>query len=481
MSSIFGYIPYPWLYWSLIISYIITVLSLIGIILSENRNPVKSLAWITVLTLLPALGIVLYIFFGRSVKNRKMISRRKRRRLQRARLQTLKAPLPHDLTPENRQLIRLGRTLQHAPYFPGNELTMYNNGRAKFEALKADLRSATDYINLQYYIFSDDTIGTQLADILIERARAGVKVRVIYDHIGSIKTSNRFIRRIRREGIEIYPFFRVVFPWFGSRINWRNHRKLCVVDGRVGYIGGMNIADRYIDGPGKGRIWRDTHLRIEGPAVMALDYSFAVDWNFMGNGLIPIPSTTPPPPDTPGVGIQMLTSGPNSQWSEIAITFLKAIGSAKRRIFIQTPYFLPTEGLYKALQAAALAKIDVRVMIPRKSDSIILTAASYSYITQSMAAGIKFYLFEPGMIHSKTMLVDDQFASVGSTNFDFRSFEHNYESNLMIFSREFNEQLAEQFRADMQLSARVNPAEWRRRPLLQRSIESIVRLLSPIL
>lgn len=481
MYDIFYYISNPWLYWSLMIVYIVTILSIVGVILSENRNPVKSLAWVTVLLLLPMVGLVLYIFFGRNIKNKHMISRRKKRRLRRQGMQALHVPLPGWLSPESRQQIRLARSMSGAPYFPGNSVELFTTGREKFDSLLADIRNAREYIHLQYYIFSDDNIGREIADALIAKVAEGVKVRIIYDHIGSIKTSNRFLRHLKKHGIEIKPFFRVVFPLFATRINWRNHRKICIIDGEVGYIGGMNVADRYIDGPGDGKVWRDAHLRVTGPAVAALQYSFAVDWSFMGGGLLTEETREVPRAGAEGDGIQMLTSGPNSQWNEIETLMFKAIGNAKHRVYIQTPYFLPTEELLKALHAAAMSKVDVRVMIPRRSDSSILTAASFSYVTECLKAGVKVYLYEAGMIHSKTMLVDREMVTVGSTNFDFRSFEHNFEGNLFIYSRDFNARMAAVFRADMKQSIAINIVEWRKRPLWHRVYESLMRLLSPVL
>lgn len=282
-------------------------------------------------------------------------------------------------------------------------------------------------------------------------------------------------------GIDVYPFFRVTFPVFATRINWRNHRKLVIIDGETGYIGGMNIADRYIEGVPYG-VWRDTHMRITGPAVGGLQYAFAVDWSFMGQSLLDESANTSRR-DKPrfNAGIQMMTSGPTSQWSNIAMVFQKAIANARKRVFIQTPYFLPTESLLRTLQAVALAKVDVRLMLPAKSDSKILTYASYSYIMECMLAGIKVYLYDAGMLHAKTVLVDDEFASVGSANIDFRSFEHNFESNIFIYSREINSELSDIFFDDLNNCTRLSTSMWRKRPAWQKAKESMFRLLSPVL
>ena len=469
------------LYWLLIIAYGITVISIVGIVLSENRNPVKSLAWITVLLLFPVGGLVLYLFFGRSIKNTHMISRRNKRKLRQGE-STVTTVIPENYTPEMRQLTELGRSLCGATFYPDNRVEVYSYGRDKFEALFNDIRAAEEYIHLQYYIIEDDHIGRALRDALIERAKAGVRVRVIYDDFGCWGVSRKFFRSMREAAIDIHPFFKVVFPPFATRINWRNHRKLAVIDGEVAYVGGMNVADRYIDGGSKFGCWRDTHMRITGPAVAAVQYSFAVDWSFMGQSLLqePVDMSLPKGPGE-AAGLQIMRCGPTSEWSNVSLYMLKAIGNAKKRVYIQTPYFLPTDAMLSALQAAALSRVDVRVMIPLKSDSSTLTLASYSYIMECLRAGIKIYLFEAGMLHSKTMMIDDRLSAIGSANIDFRSFEHNFEETMFIFSSEVNTTLRAQFMADLQQSTRVRASVWRRRPIIQKAKESIVRLLSPVL
>ena len=480
--TITDYINLSWLYWIMVTIYGLTILSTVAIVLSENRNPVKSLAWVTVLLLLPAVGLVLYIFFGRSIKNTHMISRRNRRRLKRRNnIKTTDFDTPH-LSPESAQLIKLTRSLNGSKFHNNNGIKIYTNGSDKFSDFKTDLHEAKEYINIQYYIFEDDKIGTEIKDILIGKSREGVKVRVIYDHVGSFGTKNRFFKEMEKAGIMAHPFFKVSFPPFGTRINWRNHRKLCIIDGKVGYLGGMNIADRYIDG-GKFATWRDTHARITGPILSALQYSYTIDWNFMGQALIDEQSSAIKIDSNyrSDVGMQFLTSGPTDQWSNIALVFLKAISNAKHSILIQTPYFLPTESLLKALQSAALSNVKVRIMLPRRSDSDILRLASYSYINECMKSGIKFYLYDAGMLHCKTIVVDDEFSTIGSTNFDFRSFEHNFECNLFIYSKEVNAKMREIFADDLKLSSRINRKIWDKRPITQKITESITRLLSPIL
>lgn len=479
-ETINQYINMTWVYWALWIVYGVTIVSVVLVVLSENRNPVKSLAWITVLLLLPAVGLILYFLFGRSIKNKRFISRRNRRRLKKHEQAKAFDAAASGLSVENAQQVRLGQSLMGAPYYGDNNARIFDNGKEKFDMLFQDLRRAKRFIYLQYYIFEDDKIGNALADILIAKAKSGVKVKVIYDHLGNIKVKRRFYRRMREAGVEIYPFFKISLLHLGARINWRNHRKLCLIDGRIGYIGGMNVADRYIDG-GKFDVWRDIHLRVTGPILRSFNHSFCYDWNFMGR---PIPddfASVDVKPSSAGIGMQLITSGPTGQWGNISLVFLKAIGNAKRSIYLQTPYFLPTEGLLRALQAAALSKIDVRVMMPRRADSSVLRSASFSYIKECLRAGIKVYLYEPGMLHGKVIIVDDDFVTVGSTNFDFRSFEHNFEANLFIYSKEFNAAMTDIFMRDLEDSTRVLPYDWDHRPRLDKMKQSVMRLLSPIL
>lgn len=479
-ETINQYINMTWVYWALMIAYGVTILSVVLVVLSENRNPVKSLAWITVLLVVPALGLILYFLFGRSIKNKRFISRRNRRRLKKHEKAKAFNAEASGLSVENAQQVKLGQSLMSAPYYGENSAEIFNNGKEKFARLFDDLRKARNFIYIQYYIFENDKIGNELADILIAKAGEGVKIRVIYDDLGNFKVKGKFYRKMRDAGIEIYPFFKVSLLRLGARINWRNHRKLCVIDGEVGYLGGMNVADRYVTG-GKFKVWRDIHLRVTGPILRSFNHSFCYDWNLMGRPLPEEFLNIDVKPTTDNIGMQLITSGPTGQWGNIALIFLKAIGNAKRNIYLQTPYFLPTEGLLRALQAAALSKIDVRIMIPRKPDSSMLRHASYSYIKDCLRAGIKVYLYEPGMLHSKVIIIDDDFCTVGSTNFDFRSFEHNFESNLFIYSKEFNARMTQIFLKDLEDSTRVLPYDWDHRPRLDKMKQSVMRLFSPIL
>lgn len=470
-----------WLALALVLLYAIVVIASVVVVLRENRNPIRALSWVIALIFLPGIGLVFYLFFGRSLKGLHMISRHNKRKLmhdhtpRKIDINTLNLP------PEQRTLIRLAHTLCRAPFTVNNEISIFTDGASKFEALKKDLRGAKHSILLQYYIFLDDKIGTEIAEILMEKARQGVRVMVMYDHVGSFSAKRSFFKKMQAAGVDTHPFFKVTFPQLANRINWRNHRKIVVIDSEVGYIGGMNIADRYVYGPEEGEVWRDTHFRMKGDIVESLIYSFAIDWNFLKKQPV-LPSVIPPPVDFSNTtGVQLVTSGPTGSWNNLSMVFLKAIASAKKTILIQTPYFLPTDALLSALQAAALSKVDVRIMMPEKTDSVLLHYASFSYITQCLKAGIKVYLYEPGMLHAKAMIVDDELVTAGSTNFDFRSFENNFECNLLIYDSALNRRMRDIFFEDLKRCRKLTLMKWRKRPLGQRFLESLLRLVSPIL
>lgn len=472
--------------WVVVAAYCVGVLGTAAVLVMENRSPVRSLAWLPVLVLLPVIGPVLYLFFGRSMRNHAMISRRKRRKLLREEAGAVACDprVLEAMSPEARQLSELVQSLVSSPVTPGNGVRLFSEGADKFEALKADIASARHYILMQYYIFADDALGQEIAGLLIAAVHRGVAVRVIYDHLGCMGVRKTFFDNMLRNGVDVRPFFKVTFPHMSSRANWRNHRKLCVVDGTVGYIGGMNVAGRYIDGGERFDSWRDLHLRVIGPAVAQLHYSFGVDWNFMEGEVIgeKIPPVVPLRPGNPeAAAMQAVSSGPTDEMPTMALILQKAIALARRRVYIQTPYFVPSDGVLRALQGAARANVDVRVMIPERSDSPMLTLASRSYVQECLRAGVKIYFYTAGMLHSKMMLIDGDIATVGSTNFDFRSFELNFEGNMFVYSPRFNALMNKQFLADMQHSRRIRFPQWRRRPWRARVAESLMRLFSPLL
>lgn len=465
------------LYDVFMILYVLTIVGTLIVIVSENRNPVKSLAWATVLVLLPMVGIVLYLFFGRSLKNRHMLSRKNWRRLHAADAMHV----PHSLSSSGTLQTHLMTSLDQAAYYEGNDIKIYTDGKSKFDSLMADIKAAKEFVHIQYYIVEDDSLGRELGELLIEKVNQGVKVKLIYDHVGSYKFGKSIFKRLRKAGVEANPFFEITFTKIANRLNWRNHRKLVIIDGSVGYIGGMNVADRYVTGDKKSGPWRDTHLRIAGPAVAAMHNAFATDWYYMRRTLLTLPQDSLPQPSATGDAVQIVASGPTDKWNAISFVVLRAITMAKKNLYIQTPYFLPNDALLKALQVAALSGVDVRLMIPRRTDSTLLRLASGSYLKECLLAGIKVYFYDAAMLHSKVIIVDDDFVTTGSSNFDFRSFEHNFECNALIYSTSFNHRMKEIFIDDQHRCTRLILSHWRRRPVTTKAMESLARLLAPIL
>ena len=475
--------PYANIVYNVLLTlYVLTVLAVIVVVLSENRNPVKSIAWVLVLILLPVLGLVIYLIFGRSLRGMRLISRSDLRELRRMNDYSEKVEVNHDLSDTSRQLISLVNKLTEPHLFEGNDIEVFAEGLDKFEAMKRDIEQARQYIHVQYFIIEDDEVGNELIDLLTRKAREGVQVRVLYDYVGSFYMPSRLLKKMRAAGVEVHPFLEVSLTNVAFRINWRNHRKIVVIDGSIGYVGGMNIANRYVTGDNKWQPWRDTHLRIRGEAVAAMEYSFAIDWNFTTRKLLTLPTMHYSEPlASVDYLIQMVGSGPTNRWNNISLVFFKAITLAKRCIYIQTPYFLPSDSLLKALQSAALSGVDVRLMIPRKTDSLMLRLATGSYIKECLLSGMKIYFYDARMMHAKVVIVDDEFVTTGSTNFDFRSFEHNFEFNALIYSKSFNAKMKDIFEADLQQSSRVSLGKWKQRPVTQKALESVVRLISPIL
>lgn len=470
-----------WIVMIVNILYIFTIISSIIVVLSENRNPIRSLAWVIALIFLPVVGLIFYLFFGRSLKGKHMMSRSNRRKM----MNTFQIPRVDlsetELSDAEKRLVKLAGNICDSNYCDNNSIELLANGHEKFERLKEELMSARESICLQYYIFSDDETGSEIADILMLKAQQGVDVKVIYDSVGSFSTSNKFFRRMAENDVKIHPFFRVTFRQLANRVNWRNHRKVVVIDGAVAYIGGMNIADRYRTGIKGDLQWHDIHFRLTGDIVASVLRSFMIDWNFMNANGEDMPPRIAPVEIKNATGMQFIASGPMSRYDSISLFYLKAISQATKRIYIQTPYFLPTDALLHALEAAALSNIDVRIMMPRHGDSKMLEYASFSYVTQCLKAGIKVYLYVPGMLHNKSMIIDDDLAIVGSVNFDFRSFENNFECALAVYDAGFNSEMRELFFNQTKDCKKLSYAVWHARPRLHRTFESIVRLVSPIL
>ena len=463
-----------------IVLYCITIIGLVLLILLENRNPLKTIPWVIVLIFIPSIGLVFYFFFGRDNRRLRIISRRTYKRF---RKKVYIENQPQDLSVIPANYLPLAKLLNNSTYsaiFCGSDISIFTNGEEKFDALLEDIANAQHHIHLQYYIFTDDKIGNKVKDALIKKAREGVIIRILYDDVGSWDTKNSFFDEIKNQGIDIYPYLKVVFPILTSKVNYRNHRKIVVIDGKMGYVGGMNIADRYIEGNKLG-LWRDTHFRVTGPGVYGLQASFLLDWYVISNDLVNGKEYYPELQVSSDMKMQIATSGPTSQWRTLMQAYIFCISNAKKYIYIQTPYFLPTDALNQALQMAALGGIDVRLMIPKRSDTRSAQMATFSYIDKMLKSGVKVYLYRKGFLHSKILLVDDALTSFGSSNFDFRSFEHNFEINAFAYQEDFSLKMKELFMQDINSCEEITYPEWRKRPLTRRLSESFMRLFAPLL
>jgi cardiolipin synthase len=386
----------------------------------------------------------------------------------------------YELPADQYQVAQLFRNTNQALPFEGNEVEIFTDGYAKLQALIRELMQAKHHIHMEYYIFENDPVGRLVRDVLIDKARQGVEVRLIYDDVGCWHVPNRFFEEMIEAGIEVRAFLKVRFPVFTSKVNYRNHRKIVVIDGCLGFVGGMNIAVRYIRGFDWG-IWRDTHVMIKGKAVHGLQTSFLLDWYFVDQTLL-TSSKFFPALDSVGESlVQIVTSEPTAEWKEIMQGLCLAINSAKKYFYIQTPYFLPTEPLLAALQTAALAGVDIRIMLPEHADATITHLASCSYLKDVLRAGVKVFFYQKGFLHSKLMVSDDALCTVGSTNMDFRSFEHNFEVNAFMYDEPTALRMKEIFLLDQRDCISVYLKNWEKRPWRQKVKESVVRVLSPLL
>ncbi len=460
--------------------YIVVIIGTIIVIIMDNRNPVKTMAWLLVLIFLPIIGLVFYIFFGRSSRKERLISKKSYNRLMKKPMAEFQAQESFQLSDEHHLLIQFFGYSNQALPFEGNKISIYTNGYDKINSLVRELYKAKDHIHIEYYIFNDDPVGRLIRDVLIDKAREGVTIRLLYDDVGCWNVPNRFYERMKEEGIEVRSFLKVRFPLFTSRVNYRNHRKIVVIDGIVGFIGGMNIAERYVKGFSWG-IWRDTHLKITGKAVYGLQTSFLMDWYFVDRTLITSSRYFPKVESEDGGLTQIVTSEPVGEWKEMMQGFTLAINNCRKYLYIQTPYFLPTESIMVAIQTAALSGVDVRLMLPKRSDSVLTHFGTCSYINDVLKAGVKVYFYKKGFLHSKMMVSDDSLSTVGSTNMDFRSFEHNFEVNAFMYDQDTALRLKSVFLNDQKYCEQISSKSWEKRPLLRKSIESVVRLFSPLL
>ena len=477
-----------YVHWIILTLYVLAVAGSMIAVLTDNRQPAKTMAWLLVLTFLPLLGIFLYFFFGRNTRKERYISEQsmddltKHAMYQYVEQQNLRLPEEHI------NLIHLFANQSMSLPFKDNHVDIFTTGTNFFVSLIDAIGSAKEHIHLESYIFDDDPLGCLVADALIDKAREGVSVRVIYDDVVCWRVSGRFFERMRQEGIDVRSFMPVRFPAFTGKVNYRNHRKICVVDGCVAFVGGMNIALRYVRGTAT-MAWRDTHMRISGGAVYALQRAFLIDWYFVDRTLLsgqeyypPLPASTGSDASANDCIAQVVTSSPVSPWPDIMQGYVRILLEAKRYVFMQTPYFLPTEPILFAMRTAALSGVDVRLMVPRHCDARLIEWASRSYFAKVLEAGAKICVYEAGFNHSKMLVSDDTIATCGSTNIDFRSFENNFESNVFFYDTQMAQRFKQIFLADACHCTIIDSStSLPRQSIFRRIWESLMRLFAPLL
>jgi len=475
-----------WRIFSLV--FLVTAIPVAVMIILEKRSPFKTIAWILVLILIPIIGLVFYLFFGQEYRKQKLFSRRgikslsKMRKLSTKQLREIEHTdfqLSSDVL-EKKNIIRLLLNNSDSLLTTGNQCKILNDGAETFREIFAAIKSAKHHIHLEYYIIDDDKIGNQVKDLLIAKSKEGVEVRMIIDDVGCWDLKEKFLNELRDNGIEIYPFMEVRFPRLTSRVNFRNHRKILVVDGKIGFTGGINIADRYIHGKPKIGHWRDTHLQITGDAVATMQVIFAADWYFVINENLTGEGYFPPLTEENGTPVQISASGPDSDWENIEQAYFSAILNARKYVYLTSPYLMPPQTLVSALKTAALSGVDVRIIIPEKSDSITPKWCSFSYVEQFLEAGIKIYFYQKGFIHSKTLMIDDVFSTIGTTNLDFRSLQTNFEINAFIYERKFTRVILKHFINDLRNSREIKLIEWEKRPWHFKLRESLAHIVSPM-
>ena len=462
---------------------LLIVVGSIVLVIMENRKPYISLFWVMLLVVLPGVGLVLYLLLGKDYRSRRVIKADELAQLDALRNQAVgdsivEAPADDKYT----KLAFMMRSANDSPLFSGNQVRIFTDFTPLFQAMLDDIAAAKHFVHIQFYIVEDDEVGRQLSSLLIRKAQQGVDVRLIFDSWANLFVRDRYYDHMRQGGVKVQSFQKLLPSMLTREVNCRTHRKIVVIDGQVGYTGGMNIARRYRDGINHGN-WRDTHIRLQGPAASQLEVSFLSDWRFCTKELLAQPRFFPPHDPSPHSSLaQIITSGPMDEWNTVMQGLVQAIAQSRRYLYLQTPYFIPTHPILLALRNAALAGVDVRLMIPSTADrGAVMLYASQSYFRDLLPAGVKIYMYNKGYLHAKTMVCDDDFVTIGSTNIDPRSLEQNFEVNAFLYDSELAIHQRNIFMDDLRECTLIDPAEWEQRPAWHKFRQSFSRMLTPIL
>ncbi len=472
------------------IIFINLTLSLI-LILNERRNPTSAVAWLLFMTMLPGIGFFFYILLSQNYTRRRLFKyTQEESHMYRSALEEQRRHLKNGTflfnNPETANYLDcvfFHNILSESVFTQSNTIKFYTNGRNKFNDLMNDMVTATDHIHLLYFIVKDDAISNEIFEICKAKAKEGVTVRLLLDHVGSRQVRKKTIRKLREAGCEVAFFFPSKLKYFNPRTNYRNHRKIAIIDGDHGYVGGFNIGDEYLGYKKRFGKWRDTHLKINGDAVALLQMRFILDWRLASKDNVPMSDNYVHFPEAPTgtAGMQIVSCGPDDVNQQIKQGYIKMINAATRYIYIQTPYFVPDDSILEALKLAAVSGIDVRIMFPNKPDHIFVYWATYSFVGELLTYGAKAYIYDDGFIHSKGIIVDDFLASYGTCNFDIRSFKLNFEVNAFIYDAPSAKQLREIFEKDMTKSKELTLSLYEKRSFIIKFKEAVSRLFSPVL
>ncbi|MCM1185128.1 MAG: cardiolipin synthase [Lachnoclostridium sp.] len=461
------------------------------IVFFQRREPRSVWAWLLLLYFIPILGFVLYLFIGQDIRKRKMFRVKEVEdhlsdiiRQQESQMKVSGSEEADENIRDYRDLIMYNLEVSGAMLSDDNEVEIYVDGNQKFEALIADLKKAEHFIHLQYYIIRNDVLFQRIREVLEEKAAQGVEVRILFDAMGCRSVPHRFWKKLNEKGIQTAEFFPAIMGRLQMRINYRNHRKIVVIDNKTAYVGGFNIGKEYIDLDRKFGHWRDTHLRIRGSAVLGLQLRFLLDWNYaarenllqrpqMFEGMVSGGKNA--------CKMQIISSGPDNATQQVRDNYLRLISKAKKSIFIQTPYFIPDEAIFDALLIAAKSGIEVNIMFPCKPDHPFVYWATYSYIGDMLMAGAHCYRYDNGFLHSKGIAVDGQVFCYGTANMDIRSFALNFEVNAIVYDREKTMEMENVFKEDLKHCTQITRDVYMERKLWFRAREQVCRLLSPLL
>jgi len=474
--------------WKIIfaINYAIALSAVITILL-KKLNPTKAMSYIIGLLALPFLGILFYYLFGQEYRKTKIFSRK--HVLNQSIVKTIQEQLEldtktinevDDLLDEKSKLIPLLYNSEKSKLTVNNDVKLIKNGDDKFKMLFKDIKEAKHHIHLEYFIINDDKIGTELLNLLCEKAKEGLEIRIVIDDVGS-SISSKMKRQLKNCGIEMNSFMPVLFTKFTGQMNYRDHRKIVIIDGIIGYTGGVNVSDDYVNANNK-RYWRDTHVRIIGEAVKSLQILFFTTWDFVNDKKTDLSDIYFPEHNCEeNIPLQIAASGPDTDWSNIMESIFVAITNADDHVYITTPYFIPNSEIVTALQVIARSNIKVKIIVPQTGDSWIAQYATNSYLGLLLEAGVEVYCYTKGFIHAKTMVVDGVFSTVGTTNMDYRSFNINFEVNSLIYNKEISSQLTEFFNADLKDCEQIDLKSWENRSKRIKLIEAVARLMAPLL